>query len=96
MIYIVTMLRNGDRESHHYCIGAYTDLAKAYIEAAEHKLFRGNKYEPLIQECVVDGEHLKEVPINVCLSYAKLKNPDRFDAYNNIVEKHEPPTEEVK
>jgi hypothetical protein len=85
-IFIVTMLRYGNKEGHHYIIGTYADLAKAYIESLEHKQFRGGKYEPLIQETIVDGDELAEVPIRVAHDYAKLKYPDRFDANDLLIE----------
>jgi hypothetical protein len=85
-IFIVTMLRHGNNEGHHYIIGAYTDLAKAYIEGLEHKQHRGGKYEPFIQETIVDGDELAEVPIRVAHDYAKLKYPDRFDANDLLIE----------
>lgn len=87
-IYIVTMLRYGDRESHHYIIGAYTDLALAYIDGIEHgKFHRANKYEPLIQEITVDSnDDIYEVSLNTALAFAKLKHPERFDDKNNLKE----------
>lgn len=86
MIYVVTMLRNGERESHHYIIGAYTDLAQAYIDGIEHgKFHRADKYLPLIQEIGVDDDHIQEVPLTVCLNYAKLKFPHRFDDRSNLI-----------
>jgi hypothetical protein len=86
-IFIVTMLRYGQKEGHHYLIGTYTDMAKAYIEGLEHKRYRGGKYEPLIQEAIVDGDELAEVPIRVAHDYAKLRYPERFDANDLLIEK---------
>lgn len=90
MIYIVTMLRNGERETHHYIIGAYTDLAQAYIDGIEHGHFhRANKYEPLIQECAIDDDHIQEVPLTVALNFAKMKFPERFDDRGKLKQEDE-------
>lgn len=92
-IFIVTMLRNGELESHHYCIGAFTDLAKAFIEGEGHAVFhRDRKYVPQIMECVVDADELNEVPYRVAKDYAKLKHPEMFDDKENLIE--EPPQKE--
>lgn len=79
-VYIVTMRRWGDDEGHSYIIGSYTDLANACIEGLEHQAFRANKYEPFIQECVINGEKpLVEVTLTTATNYAKLRHPERFD-----------------
>jgi hypothetical protein len=80
------MRRWGDAESHSYIIGAFSDLAKAFIEGIENKLFRGGKYEPFIEECFVDQNYVKEVSLTVALQYAKLKHPERFDDRGNLKE----------
>jgi hypothetical protein len=86
-VFIVTMERTCDREGHHYNIGLYTDLAKAFIDGEEHGRFhRANKYVPRIEECVVDSEHLKEVPYAVARDYAKMKFPERFDSESRLIE----------
>ena len=85
-IYIVTMQRDG-REGHHYGIGTYTDLAKAYIDGIDHGRFhRAGKYEPFIEECIVDSNHLKEVPLNVAFNFAKMRHPEKFDDRGNLKE----------
>lgn len=89
-IFVVTMQRYGDAELHNYTIGAYTCLAKAYIEGKEHGRFhRAGKYEPHIDEMIVDTDHLERVPLTIALDYAKLKFPERFDDRSNLKEANE-------
>jgi hypothetical protein len=48
-IYVVTMYRWGDRESHSYVHGIYDDRDLAFRMAQEEKEYRGgNKYYPEI------------------------------------------------
>lgn len=87
IIYVVTMQRNGDSESHNYVIGAWSDLAIAAIEGLSHKLYRANKYEPKIEILTVDNDKkIEEVPYTVFVQYAKMRYPDKFDSHSNIID----------
>ena len=55
IIYVVTMQRWGDSESHNYVVGAYTDALQAKEAGLAHRAWRGGKYEPSIVEIEVDG-----------------------------------------
>lgn len=91
-IFVVTMQRYGNEESHNYVIGAYTCLAKAYIDGIEQGHFhRAGKYEPSIVETRVDCPIgiIKSVSLTVALDYAKLKFPNRFDDRSNLKEEHD-------
>lgn len=60
MLYVVEMQRWGDNETHHYIIGAFSSESAA-IEAGDiEKVWRDGKYEPHIQQLVVDKEMDKE------------------------------------
>ena len=79
------MLRDGDKESHHYTMGLYTDLTKATIEGLENERYRAGKYEMNIQLIEVDSDNpAKEVPREVCVNYTKLKHPEKFDDKNRL------------
>lgn len=56
IIYIVTMQRWGDSESHNYVVGAYTDVLQAKEVGLAHRVWRGGKYEPRIDVIEVDQE----------------------------------------
>lgn len=78
--YLLTMLRDGDKESHHYTMGLYTDLAEATIRGLNNERYRADRYQMNIQLVEVDSNNLaKEVPRDVCVNYAKLKYPEKFD-----------------
>ena len=57
-LYVVIMQRWGDPELHHYVEGVYDDPAKAVEAGNKEQEWRGNKYEPLIEECTIN-ESLK-------------------------------------
>jgi hypothetical protein len=54
IIYIVTMQRWGDTESHNYVVGAYTDVLQAKEVGLAYRAWRGGKYEPRIDVIEVD------------------------------------------
>ena len=54
-IYVVEMLRNGDRETHSYILGIFSDRYIAECEAKIHINMRANKYCAEVREEVVDG-----------------------------------------
>jgi hypothetical protein len=54
-IFVVEMLRNGDREGHSYVIGVYNDELLALKEAWEHMKFRACKYDAEITGYKVNG-----------------------------------------
>ena len=55
IVYVVEMLRNGDRETHSYIGGVYSDRKIAEYEAQLHMNSRAGKYDAEIHEEVVDG-----------------------------------------
>lgn len=90
-VYILTMRRWGDPEGHQYVSGVFTDLAECCMEGLEHKLYRGNKYEPYIQETLVDDAFgpILEVSQETALTLAKMKYPTRFDANGHLIQKED-------
>lgn len=86
-VYILTMRRWGDTEGHQYISGVFTDLAECCIEGLEHKHFRGGKYEPYIQETLVDDTNslILEVSQETALTFAKMKYPTRFDDKGDLI-----------
>ncbi len=55
IVYIVEMLRYGDRESHSYIDGVYSDRKIAEYNARLHRIYRAGKYDAEIYQMVVDG-----------------------------------------
>jgi hypothetical protein len=55
MVFILEMLRNGDRESHSYIAGVYDDEILALKEAWEHMEYRANKYDAHISGHELNG-----------------------------------------
>lgn len=55
IVYIVEMLRYGNREAHSYVSGVYSDRKIAEYEAQLHMNYRGGKYYAEIHEEIVDG-----------------------------------------
>lgn len=55
ILYIVTMRRWGDDESHNYVLGAFSDQEKALEAGDIERTYRGCKYEPKITECEIDS-----------------------------------------
>jgi len=85
-VYILSMERYGDREGHHYNCGLYSDLAEATIEALAHENLRAGKYEFRIELSQIDGDSVQEVPREVCINYAKLRFPEKFDDKSRLKE----------
>lgn len=56
-IYIVTMYRYGNRESHSYLLGAWSTLELAKLNANTEILWRGNKYFPEIIKVILDEDN---------------------------------------
>lgn len=55
-VWVVEMLRWGDRESHSYVIGVYSSRVAAVHAGKDEREHRGGKYEPEIQEFEVSGD----------------------------------------
>ena len=49
-VYVVTMHRWGDDETHNYCIGAFSDSEQAGLAGNAEQCWRGGKYEYKISE----------------------------------------------
>lgn len=54
-VYVVTMHRWGDDESHNYVLGAFTCKEAAAISGDIERTYRGCKYEPKVTECLLDS-----------------------------------------
>lgn len=55
IVYVVTMHRWGDEESHNYVLGAFTCKEVAAISGDVERTYRGCKYEPKVTECLLDN-----------------------------------------
>ena len=55
LVYIVEMLRYGDREEHSYVYGVYSDEKMAEYDAMNHISMRANKYYAEIRQKYVDS-----------------------------------------
>lgn len=55
-VYVVTMHRWGDSESHNYVQGVFTKKFQAEKAGKAENLYRGGKYEYKISECTLN-EH---------------------------------------
>lgn len=53
-VYVVTMYRYGNHESHSYVLGAWSKKAKAQDEGVQEEEHRGGKYKPEITEWEVE------------------------------------------
>jgi hypothetical protein len=53
-VYVVTMHRWGDKESHNYVQGVFTKKAQAQKCCDAERSYRGCKYEPKITEVILD------------------------------------------
>jgi hypothetical protein len=56
-VYVVEMLRYGNRESHSYILGVYSDRKLAEYEAMYHMNMRAGKYSAEIRSEGVDNCH---------------------------------------
>lgn len=54
-IYVVTMHRWGDDESHNYVLGVFSSQEKALEAGDIERTYRGCKYEYKVTESVIDG-----------------------------------------
>lgn len=48
LVYVVTMKRWGDEESHNYVVGVFLTEDEAYSAGEVEKSYRGFKYEPFV------------------------------------------------
>lgn len=55
VVYVVTMHRWGDEESHNYVQGVFTEKAQAQKCGEAERAYRGCKYEPKITEMILDA-----------------------------------------
>ncbi len=55
IVYIIEMLRNGDRETHSYIVGVFSDRKIAEYEAQLHINMRAGKYNAEIHREAIDG-----------------------------------------
>ena len=57
-VYVVTMYRWGDRESHSYVLGVWSNKELAGLHGGLECNWRGGKYEPKVTEWTIDAnEH---------------------------------------
>lgn len=54
-VYVVTMHRWGDDESHNYVLGVFNSADKALEAGDIERTYRGCKYEPKVTECEIDS-----------------------------------------
>lgn len=55
LVYVVSMQRWGDEESHNYVLGAFSSEDEALEAGQVERSYRGCKYEPRVTECVIDS-----------------------------------------
>lgn len=60
-VWVVEMLRWGDRELHSYVEGVYGTEAEARVAGEEHREWRGGKYEPHIEEFELNSTQISRV-----------------------------------
>ena len=56
ILYVVEMLRYGNRENHSYILGVFDKKHSAQCAGEAEKTFRGCKYEPAIMTCVLNAD----------------------------------------
>jgi hypothetical protein len=66
IVFVLTMRRYGNTESHSYVVAAHTSLKAALKEGIEHMEFRGNKYEPSIDLVYLDESKSFTICYNGC------------------------------
>lgn len=54
-VWVVTMRRWGDDESHNYLLGVFSDECKALKAGTKERDYRGCKYEPKLEQVVIDN-----------------------------------------
>lgn len=57
-VFVVTMQRWGDKESHNYVQGVFTTLKDAELCGRAEEAWRGGKYEANITECILDQQDI--------------------------------------
>lgn len=57
-VFVVTMQRWGDKESHNYVQGVFTTLEDAELCGRAEKAWRGGKYEANITECILNHQDI--------------------------------------
>ena len=70
LVYVVTMQRWGDNETHHYLEGIYIDIKTAKTQGEEESLHRARKYEP----------HIEKLKINETLRERQKKAEKKYKA----------------
>ncbi len=73
-VYVVTMYRYGEKESHSYIIGAWTDKDIAFQNANTEILWRGHKYYPEIIKVELDRNNDIDYFPEVVMSIDDFKN----------------------
>lgn len=61
IVYVVTMQRWGDDESHNYVIGVFSSQEDAFEAGDVERSYRGCKYEPKVIECTLDDFDKKKI-----------------------------------
>lgn len=79
IVFVVEMLRYGDRESHSYIDGVYSDNVIAECNAKLHILMRAGKYCAEIRQFVVDG-----LSSNKVVQYISDVYEDEEDIENDL------------
>ncbi len=64
-VYIVTMYRYGDKESHNYIIGVYTTKNIAIMNGNVELLCRGYKYYPEVIETELDKSNDNYIVVTI-------------------------------
>jgi hypothetical protein len=62
-VYVVTMYRWGDQESHSYVVGVFASKLQAEHVAYDEREYRGGKYEGHITEWTLDNPYDREADI---------------------------------
>jgi len=75
IVYVITMYRWGDEESHSYLYGVETDKKEAIRKAAGEEVQRGGKYEAEIAEIEI-GHSTTRKYIKKIFSRQSSKNKD--------------------
>lgn len=87
-VYIVTMYRYGDKESHNYIIGVYTSKDIAIMNGNTEIIWRGNKYYPEVVEMELDKSNDIDTFPNVVVTVEEFKN-NTYKYSNELENKNE-------
>jgi hypothetical protein len=60
-VYVVTMYRHGNRESHSYVLGAWSDRKSAEVAGDVEEAWRGGKYKPEVTQWILDGNEYDNI-----------------------------------